>query len=145
MGDYVQSSLMPGERVEVEAVVSWSSQFWWFVLAALLIWTIVPPIFFIMIAVLNVSTTELAVTNKKVIGRAGFIRRVFVDLQLAKLESITHDQGIIGHIFDFGTVVVRDAGSNAIGIPYIKSPLEFNRSVMSIVDDQTARISTPAR
>ncbi|MDR1163085.1 MAG: PH domain-containing protein [Candidatus Accumulibacter sp.] len=147
MGNYVQGSLISGEKVEVEASVSWASQLWWFVFAAIFIsqvppiYFIVPPMLFIATAVLNVLTTELAVTNKKVIGKAGFIRRTSIDLQLSKLESIVLDQGVIGRIFNFGTVVVRGTGGNEVGIPYIKSPLEFRRSVMSIVDQQTAHSS----
>jgi uncharacterized membrane protein YdbT with pleckstrin-like domain len=109
-------------------------------LAFFFCWTIALPIISIVIAIINVLTTELVVTNKKVIGKTGFIRRTSIDLQLGKLESIVLDQGITGRIFNFGTIVVRGTGGNAVGIPFIKSPLEFRRSVMRIVDQQTARL-----
>ncbi|MDR3158866.1 MAG: PH domain-containing protein [Zoogloeaceae bacterium] len=141
MGQYVQNSLISGEVVEAEATISWMSQFWYFLFSAVTIpfvveaaAIIVIPIILIAIAAINVLTTELAATNKKVIGKAGFIRRVSVDMPLAKLESITLDQGVIGRIFNFGTVVVRGVGGNRVGIPYIKSPLDFRRMVMNLMD-----------
>ncbi|MDR2365894.1 MAG: PH domain-containing protein [Zoogloeaceae bacterium] len=134
MGQYVQNSLIAGEAVESEATISWLSQFWFFLFAILTIMTIVLPILLIVIAIINVLTTKLAVTNKKIIGKAGFIRRASVDLPLTKLESIQLDQGVIGRIFNFGTVVVQGIGGNRVGIPYSKSPLEFRRVVMNLAD-----------
>jgi uncharacterized membrane protein YdbT with pleckstrin-like domain len=88
-------------------------------------------------AVINVITTELAVTNKKVIGKAGLIRRVSIDMPLGKLESITVDQGIIGRILNYGTIVVRGVGGNAVRFPNIGSPLEFRRTVASLEDQKS--------
>jgi uncharacterized membrane protein YdbT with pleckstrin-like domain len=89
-------------------------------------------------AILNVSTTELAVTNKKVIGKAGFIRRVSVDMPIGKLESINVHQGLMGRIFNFGATSVHGIGGNAVGIPYIAKPLDFRRTVMNLMDKKEA-------
>jgi len=141
MGQYVQNSLISGEQVEKDATISWFSQFWLLLIAFALICTLDPiacviAAILVIYAVIDVMTTELAVTNKKVIGKAGFIRRASVDLPLGKLESITIDQGIIGRIFNFGTVLVHGIGGNRVGIPNISSPLEFRRVVMNLVDQK---------
>lgn len=143
MGQYVQNSLIAGEQIEKEATISWFSQFWYFVFAivcALTLYLIVISVILIAFAIINVLTTELAVTNKKVIGKAGFIRRASVDMPLGKLESITISQGVIGRIFNYGVVRVHGVGGNAVGIPYIKAPLEFRRVVMNLMDQKDQKL-----
>ncbi|MDO3523604.1 PH domain-containing protein [Ralstonia pseudosolanacearum] len=134
MGSFVENSLIPGEKVEMRATITWLSQFWYFVFAIALIMTVIFPVILILFAVINVTSTELAVTNKKIIGKAGFIRRVSIDLPLDKLESVNISQGIIGRIFGFGRITVRGVGGNSVAIPYIKSPMDFRRVVMSLLD-----------
>ncbi|WP_217427294.1 PH domain-containing protein [Pandoraea communis] len=136
MASFVENSLIPGEKVEAQATISWLSQFWYFVFAVLLLMTVVVPILFILIAIINVVTTELAVTNKKVIGKAGFIRRVSIDLPLEKLESINIEQGIIGRILGYGRVSVRGIGGNNVSIPFVKRPMDFRRVVMGLIDQK---------
>lgn len=137
MGSYVQNSLIAGERIEHAAVISWMSQIWYFIFSVVLITTIIIPILFIVFAILNVLTTELAVSNKKIIGKVGFIRRTSVDLPLSKLESININQGVFGRIFNYGTVGFRGVGGNDIAIPYIKDPLSFRRIVMNLIESKS--------
>ncbi|MFV8599846.1 PH domain-containing protein [Ralstonia pseudosolanacearum] len=134
MGSFVENSLIPGEKVEMRATITWLSQFWYFVFAIALIMTVIFSVILILFAVINVTSTELAVTNKKIIGKAGFIRRVSIDLPLDKLESVNISQGIIGRIFGFGRITVRGVGGNSVVIPYIKSPMDFRRVVMGLLD-----------
>lgn len=138
MGSFVENSLITGEKVEANATISWLSQFWYFVFSLLLCWTILFPVLFILIAILNVTTTELAITNKKVIGKVGFIRRVSIDLPLTKLESINIDQGIIGRLLGYGKVSIRGIGGTNVSIPYIKTPMDFRRVVMNLIDPKDA-------
>jgi len=134
MGSFVESSLLAGEKIESNAQVTWLSQIPLFILAVVTIFTVILPILFILIAVINVKSTELAVTNKKVIGKAGFIRRVSVDMPIGKLESINIDQGIFGRLFNYGKVSVRGIGGNNVTIPFISSPQYFRRTVMGLMD-----------
>jgi hypothetical protein len=134
MGNYVQNSLIAGETLEQEANVTLLSQALYFILALLTIPTIVLPILFVLIAVINVKTTELAVTNKKVIGKSGWIARKSIDLPLSKLESFTIDESLLGRILGYGKVQISGTGGHRVAIPYIKAPHDFKRVVMSIQD-----------
>lgn len=138
MASFVENSLIPGEEIEAKATITWLSQFWYFVFALVLVMTVVFPILFILLAIINVTSTELAVTNKKVIGKAGFIRRVSIDLPLEKLESVNIDQGIIGRILGYGRVSIRGIGGNNVSIPYVKKPMDFRRVVMGLLDRKNA-------
>ncbi|RWA45671.1 hypothetical protein AU476_01155 [Cupriavidus sp. UYMSc13B] len=137
MASFVENSLIPGERIETQATITWLSQFWYFVFAIVLIMTVIFPIIFILLAILNVTTTELAVTNKKVIGKTGFIRRVSIDLPLEKLESVNINQGIMGRILGYGRVTIRGIGGNNVSIPFIKKPMDFRRVIMGLMDRKT--------
>lgn len=103
-----------------------------------LVMTVIFPILFILLAIINVTSTELAVTNKKVIGKAGFIRRVSIDLPLEKLESVNIDQGVIGRILGYGRVSIRGVGGNNVSIPFIKKPMDFRRVIMGLMDRKNA-------
>ena len=79
-------------------------------------------------AAIRYFTTELAITNKRVIAKFGLISRSTIEINLQKIESIQVDQGILGRIFNFGSIVVSGAGNPQAPIPGISSPLEFRRS-----------------
>ncbi|WP_154678150.1 PH domain-containing protein [Paraburkholderia nodosa] len=74
-------------------------------------------------------TTEYAVTNKRVVARFGAVRRHTVELTLAKIESVRIEQSLIGRIFDYGSLVVGGGGLIATPIPGISNPHEFHRMV----------------
>lgn len=134
MANYVQNSLIANEKIEKEANVTFVSQTFWILLAILSIFTLILPVLFVVIAVLNVKTTELAVTNKKVIGKTGWIGRNSIDLPLAKLESVTINESLFGRMLGYGTVLISGTGGHRVAIPYIKAPHDFKRMVLSLQD-----------
>lgn len=79
-------------------------------------------------------TTELAVTNLRVIAKFGFIRRHTTELNHSKVEGFSVDQSILGRILNFGTVTVTGTGGMAAPIPYIRDPLAFRRAAMEAID-----------
>ena len=80
-------------------------------------------------------TTELAFTNKRVIAKFGFISRKTIEIGLTKVESLQVDQGILGRIFNFGTLVISGAGNPQAPIPGISNPMTFRRSFMEFQDN----------
>jgi uncharacterized membrane protein YdbT with pleckstrin-like domain len=90
-------------------------------------------IFWIM-AFIRYKTTELAFTNKRVIAKFGFISRQTIELNISKVESIQVNQGILGRIFNFGTLIVSGAGNPQAPIPGISDPMSFRRAFMESQD-----------
>jgi uncharacterized membrane protein YdbT with pleckstrin-like domain len=80
------------------------------------------------------STTELAVTSKRVIAKIGLIRRSTIELNHNKVESFNIDQSIFGRIFGFGTLIVNGTGGGKTPISNIDDPLEFRRNAMEAID-----------
>jgi membrane protein YdbS with pleckstrin-like domain len=71
------------------------------------------------------ASTELAVTDQRVIYKTGVLARHTLEMNRAKVESVTVDQTLLGRIFGHGTVTVRGIGSAFEPIPNISDPLTF--------------------
>jgi uncharacterized membrane protein YdbT with pleckstrin-like domain len=74
-------------------------------------------------------TTEIDVTDRRVVYKRGFIRRHTVEMNMDKVESVDVDQSILGRIFDFGDIVVRGTGHGIEPLHNIQSPLQFRNYV----------------
>ncbi len=74
-------------------------------------------------------TSEVAVTDRRIIVKRGFIRRHTVEMNMAKIESVDVDQTLIGRIFDFGDVSVRGTGTTFETLRRIDAPLKLRSTV----------------
>jgi uncharacterized membrane protein YdbT with pleckstrin-like domain len=82
---------------------------------------------------INYSSTEFAVTNKRVLSKTGFIERESDETLLSKVEAVGVDQGIVGRMLGFGTVTITGSGGTEDSFPRISDPLEFRRQVQNQV------------
>ena len=130
---YIDESLVPGETVLHRARVSWWSQAGLVVLGVLLLVVIVG-IFFILAAWIKVHSTELAITNRRVIAKFGFIKRDTVEINLEKVEALRVEQGFLGRMLNFGTILMTGTGGSIEPIPNIADPLVFRRKFMEATD-----------
>ena len=81
-------------------------------------------------------TSEFAVTNKRVLGKFGVIRRRSMDILLPKVESVQVNQGIFGRIFGYGSVIVRGSGGTPNIFPKISKPFELRNQVQMAASGQ---------
>jgi membrane protein YdbS with pleckstrin-like domain len=79
------------------------------------------------------TSSEFAVTNKRVLAKHGFIERESIETLLSKIEAISVDQGIIGRMLDFGSITITGTGGTEESFPRISAPLEFRRQIQSQV------------
>lgn len=75
------------------------------------------------------NTTELGVTDQRVMAKSGFIRRRSLEMVLQGVESIGVDQAILGRILNYGTVTIIGSGGTKESFTRIASPFTFRRSV----------------
>ncbi len=139
MGSYVRSSIMPGEQIMYEGRLSIWSLLPLIILGFLLLFLWGLGLIFWLTAFIRYRTTELAVTNKRVIAKFGFISRRTIELNLSRIEGIQVIQGILGRIFDYGSLVISGTGSMKEPIPGIANPLGFRQAFSSVHDAATAR------
>jgi uncharacterized membrane protein YdbT with pleckstrin-like domain len=75
------------------------------------------------------SAAEFAVTNKRVIFKAGVVDRKTAEMFLNKIESVGVDQTIAGRIFGYGSVILRGTGGSTEPFDMVARPLELRRQV----------------
>lgn len=134
MGSFIETTLAPGEIVKYEARVSVWSLWFLILLGVATIWFVFGFVFF-LIAFLKWWSTELAITDKKVVAKYGLISRQTVEILLPRIESIQVQQGFIGRICNFGTVVMSGTGTAQAPIVGISNPLMFRRVLLSVQEE----------
>ena len=75
------------------------------------------------------ATTELAVTDHRVIYKSGLLSRHTIEMNRDKVESVDVDQSLLGRILGYGTVVVRGTGGSLEPIGIIGDPRTFRSHI----------------
>jgi uncharacterized membrane protein YdbT with pleckstrin-like domain len=162
---YVRSVLQPGENVRYSTNIHWVSYLpgfgllvlaavvYWFghrpvAIGATRIWDWLAGILLLVAAAWLFKawfrrwTTEIAVTDRRIIFKRGFIRRYTIEMHLDKVESVDVDQSILGRIFNFGDILIRGVGVGIEPLHNIDSPIAFRNHVTS---EPTPTPSPPAK
>lgn len=84
-------------------------------------------------AYVSYTSSEFAVTNKRLIIKVGWIQRRTLETMLSKVEAIGVDQTIFGRMFGFGTITVTGTGGTKEPFANIADPLDFRRQVQAQV------------
>jgi uncharacterized membrane protein YdbT with pleckstrin-like domain len=74
-------------------------------------------------------TTEIAVTDRRVIYKRGFIRRRSIEMNMEKVESVDVSQTIPGRIFNYGDVLIRGVGVGFEPLRMIDDPIRLRNAV----------------
>lgn len=133
MASYVDSVLINGESVLHRGRVSLWPQAWKILLGILLLAVGVGLIFLVWVWIIY-KTTEIAITNKRIIAKFGLISRSTIEINLPKVESVQVDQSVMGRILDYGTIIVAGAGTPSLSIAGAADPLEFRKRFMEATD-----------
>lgn len=88
---------------------------------------------FAIIAALHAAirrvSTELAVTDHRVIFKRGIISRYTIEMARSKVESVDVVQSVSGRIFNYGTILVRGTGGSLEPFRMIADPLPFRSAI----------------
>jgi uncharacterized membrane protein YdbT with pleckstrin-like domain len=149
---YVRSVLQPGEHVRYATNLHWTiylpgllllilaAVVYWvghqrLTIGAGWIWDVLAALVLAGAAVALFSawfrrwTTEIAVTDRRVIYKRGFVRRRTIEMHLDKVESVDVDQSILGRIFNYGDIIIRGVGVGIEPFSNVDSPIEFRNHV----------------
>src|SRR5687768_18417869 len=116
MASYVDSVLISGESVLHRGHVSLWPHTWKILLGIVLLPVGLGLVFLAWVWIVY-KTTEIAITNKRIIAKFGFISRSTIEINLPKVESVQVDQGVMGRMLDYGTIIVAGAGTPNLSIP----------------------------
>ena len=134
MTSYVEAGLAKDEKIIHLGHISLWSLTHLIALGVLLLPVVGLGLIFLIKAYIRYKTTELAITSRRVIVKFGFIRRRTVEININKIESIQVDQGVLGRMFDYGTLVIAGAGDSQAPIAGISAPMEFRRAFIEAQD-----------
>jgi uncharacterized membrane protein YdbT with pleckstrin-like domain len=70
-------------------------------------------------------TTELAVTDRRVIYKERLIARRTLEMNRSRIESVDVYQSILGRLLGYGTITLRGTGGSGEPMPNIEHPLIF--------------------
>ena len=150
---YVDRVLQEGESVRHIARISWVTY-----LPGLLLWAVAgvlagllpsaPALHFLVLTVAAIVfiigaillarawfhrvTTEIAVTDRRIIYKRGFVRRYTVEMHMDKVESVDVDQSILGRLLDYGDVIIHGTGMGIEPLPNIDHPLELRNHITAV-------------
>lgn len=143
---YVDRHLIPNERVLRRGQVSATS---YLGPALLLLLGLATAVFLVgillivcsIILFIRLATTEVAVTDRRIIGKVGWIATRSLDLRLAKLEGVSVSRGLLGAIFNYGSIKVVGSGSTRAVFPGMSNPEALRRAFVDAAERASASTS----
>jgi uncharacterized membrane protein YdbT with pleckstrin-like domain len=79
------------------------------------------------------SASEFAVTNRRIMMKTGITKRRLIELQLNRSEGLVINQGIVGRMFNYGTIIIRTGNLEEIFSP-VADPYEFKRQINNAIE-----------
>jgi uncharacterized membrane protein YdbT with pleckstrin-like domain len=146
---YVERHLLPNEQVVYKTRLHWIL----FLRSALvivaglvltiLLWRVQDPpwlwyaglvvvavgAFWFLVHLVEVMTSEFAVTTTRLIFKVGLIARYTTELLLSKVESIGVTQGLTGRLLNYGDLTVTGTGGAREVFRRVRDPIGFRNHV----------------
>ena len=102
-------------------------------------WFALPlPVLILIPPALLFATSELVVTNRRVLIKTGAVNRQTLEMFVSKVESVGVHQSFLGRLLDYGTVIIRGTGGSDEPFQMIARPIEFRNAVQRVQSDSEA-------
>ena len=88
----------------------------------------------VMFVYLQIRTTYLVITNKRVLGKVGVLRIVTMDIHIDKVECVSYKAGIFGKIFHFYTLKIKGVGGSGWRYRGISNAREFKNMTNNAIE-----------
>ncbi len=88
----------------------------------------------VMFVYLQIRTTYLVITNKRVLGKVGVLRIVTMDIHIDKVECVSYKAGIFGKIFHFYTLKIKGVGGSGWRYREISNAREFKNMTNNAIE-----------
>jgi uncharacterized membrane protein YdbT with pleckstrin-like domain len=75
------------------------------------------------------AITELAITDRRVIYKRGFLSRRTIEMNMAKVETVDVQQSIFGRLLGFGTIRVRGTGQGIENLTGVAAPIALRNAI----------------
>ena len=96
-------------------------------------WFALPlPILILLPPAVQYSSSELVVTNRRVLIKTGVLHRETLEMVISKVESVGVDQSFLGRMLNYGTVIIRGTGGSEEPFQTIADPIRFRNAVQHL-------------
>jgi hypothetical protein len=111
--------------VPIAMFASWRDFYWAWLL-------LVIPFGILLSAAVTVKTSELVITDRRVLIKVGFIQRHTFEMFISKIESVAVYQSMLGRLLNYGTVEIRGTGGSSESFATIAAPLPFRDAIQLV-------------
>jgi hypothetical protein len=111
---------------------AWKDFYWAWML-------LVIPVGILGSAIVTVRTSELVITDRRVLIKVGFIQRHTFEMFISKIESVAVFQSMLGRLFNYGTVTIRGTGGSSESFATIAAPLQFRDAIQLVQSTSEGR------
>ena len=74
-------------------------------------------------------TTEIGVTDRRVVYKRGFISRQTAEMNMDKVESVLVDQTLTGRLLNYGTITIKGTGASIENLRRIADPIALRNAI----------------
>lgn len=86
--------------------------------------------------IIDYFTASLAITDRRTVGKRGLLSTKTLDLILERISSVEIKQGLLGRIFNYGTIVIATDGYHKQEFHVIKDPVLFKKIFSDTIESR---------
>ena len=79
--------------------------------------------------VVHKNTTEIAITNSRIVIKQGLISRQTGEIDVQRIEGVNVVQSVFGRMLGYGRVFIRGMGVGEVVMPPIADPVSFRKAI----------------
>lgn len=133
MSKFVENNLNKNEEIVLKAKLNGIFLIGKWIVGILFCWLLLIPTIKAIVATVKFCNTELAITNKRVIGKVGFADSQSLDAPLNKIQSSASGSTLFGKIFNYGWVKI-DTAAGKFVYTGVKNVDAFKRALMAQIE-----------
>jgi len=80
------------------------------------------------------GTTDMVITNRRVLSRSGVLRKESEEMFLGKVESVEVYQTLWGRLLGYGAVEINGSGEGELSFVGVQSPHELRKACLAAVE-----------
>jgi uncharacterized membrane protein YdbT with pleckstrin-like domain len=91
--------------------------------------------------VVKMETIRWAVTDRRIVYKKGFFRRVTAEIAVENVETVKVRQSFLGKILGYGEIMITGKGESKLILPPTQGPIAFRRVLETA---RTGMVQAPA-
>ncbi|MBU6499241.1 MAG: PH domain-containing protein [Rhodospirillales bacterium] len=91
--------------------------------------TFVIAVAMLLVTWLNRRTTEIVVTDRRVLYKHGIVSRHTAEMNVSMIESVDVEQDVAGRVLGYGTVLIRGSGETLEKLAHVAEPVALRSAI----------------